>query len=392
MGGEIDVTSELGEGSVFTVRVPQGIDSTEVLGAEMAENLEQFRFGSLSQIKKTPQIVREYMPYGRVLVVDDIETNLYVARGLMAPYGLSIKTAISGFEAIDRIKNGDVFDIIFLDHFMPKMDGIETAKIIRELGYTRPMIALTANALAGQAEMFLESGFDGFISKPIDIRQLNASLNKLIRDKYPPEVVEAARQQAASLMKQAEMELLPLFDPELKAVFVRDAENAFARMSAIHSNAFRRSDDIRQFVVDVHAMKTVLANIGETELSDSAFKLEKAGRTENMPVLIAKTPAFLEALSEAIEKNKPKEEDDNVIQEESENDKAYLTEKILTIQTACEDYDEVTANAALAELRQRKWPFSVKELLDAIAVHLLHSDFEKAASIASQWRQQYFSQ
>ncbi|MDR0495277.1 MAG: response regulator, partial [Treponema sp.] len=267
MDGEIDVKSEPGEGSVFTVRLPQEIDSPEVLGAEMAKNLERFRVGSFSQIKKAPQIVREYMPYGRVLVVDDIETNLYVAKGLMAPYGLSIETAASGFEAIEKIKNGAVFDIVFLDHFMPKMDGIETAKNIRELGYAHPMIALTANALAGQAEMFLEGGFDGFISKPIDIRQLDASLNKLIRDKYPPEVVEAARLQAANVIKQADMEPQPLSDPELKAIFVRDAENAFARMSAILSNAFRRSDDIRQFVIDVHAIKSALANIGETELS-----------------------------------------------------------------------------------------------------------------------------
>jgi CheY-like chemotaxis protein len=305
----------------------------------------------------------------------------------MAPYGLSIETAVSGFEAIDKIKNGAVFDIIFLDHFMPKMDGIETAKIIRELGYTHPMLALTANALAGQAEMFLESGFDGFISKPIDIRQLDASLNKLVRDKYPPEVLEAARLQEANTIKQADMEPQPLSDPELKAIFVRDAENAFARMSAILSNAFRRSDDIRQFVIDVHAMKSALANIGETELSAAAHKLEQAGRVENMLVLIAKTPEFLETFSEVIERNKLKEENDNIIQEDLENDRAYLSEKILAIQTACEEYDEVTANAVLAELRQKKWPFSVKELLDAIAVHLLHSDFEKAANIASQWRQ-----
>jgi CheY-like chemotaxis protein len=102
-----------------------------------------------------------------------MEPNLYVARGLMFPYGLSIETAASGAEAISKIKNGAKFDIIFMDHFMPKMDGIEAVKIIREYGYTRPIVALTANALVGQAGMFMENGFDGFISKPIDIRQLN---------------------------------------------------------------------------------------------------------------------------------------------------------------------------------------------------------------------------
>ena len=135
------------------------------------------------------------MPYGNVLIVDDVETNIYVTKGLLSPYGLKIDSALSGFEAIDKIKSGSIYDIIFMDHMMPKMDGIEATKILRELGYICPIVALTANALVGQAEMFLANGFDDFISKPIDVRQLNAVLNKLIRDKQPPEVLEAARRQ-----------------------------------------------------------------------------------------------------------------------------------------------------------------------------------------------------
>jgi CheY-like chemotaxis protein len=122
-----------------------------------------------------------------------------VARGLLGPYGLSISTALSGYAAIDLIKSGKTFDVIFMDHFMPKMDGMETVKIIRSLGYTLPIVALTANALAGQAELFLENGFDDFISKPIDIRQMNSTLNKLVRDRYPAETVEAARKLKSQL-------------------------------------------------------------------------------------------------------------------------------------------------------------------------------------------------
>jgi CheY-like chemotaxis protein len=135
----------------------------------------------------------EPMPYGSVMVVDDMETNLYIAKGLLKPYNLSIDTATSGFETIEKIKAGKVYDIIFMDHLMPKMNGIEAAKIIRELGYVHPIVALTANTMTDQLEFFLANGFDGFISKPIDVQQLDASLNKLIRDKQPPEVIEAAR-------------------------------------------------------------------------------------------------------------------------------------------------------------------------------------------------------
>jgi signal transduction histidine kinase/DNA-binding response OmpR family regulator len=221
MNGEINVESEPGKGSVFTVRLPQGIVAgTGVFGEELAKNISQLSYDQPAQKKNGPQIVREYMPYGSVLIVDDMEPNLYVARGLMFPYGLSIETAGSGAEAISKIKNGTKFDIIFMDHFMPKMDGMETVKIIRELGYTRPIVALTANALVGQADMFMENGFDGFISKPIDIRQLNIMLNKLIRDRYPIETVEAARHLKDNLEQKAASARLDLSN--IKALVVDD--------------------------------------------------------------------------------------------------------------------------------------------------------------------------
>jgi PAS domain S-box-containing protein len=382
MGGEIDVKSEPDKGSVFTVRLPQKIENAEAIGKELAEKLENFRTSDLSQIGKKSQITYEYMPYGRILIVDDVETNLYVARGLMAPYGLSIETAKSGFEMIEKIKNGAVFDIIFLDHFMPKMDGIEAVKIIREMGYTQPVIALTANAIVGQAEVFMQNGFDGFISKPIDIRQINATLNKLVRDKYPPEVVEAAQRQAAAIERPVK-NVDPYSDPKLKVIFARDAESSFARIQTILSNSFRRGDDIRQYIIDVHSMKNALNNIGEKQLSAVALKLEMAGRSKDIPVMINETPAFLDALRETIDKIKPKDSD--FVEEVFENDLVLLSEKMLAIINACEKYDEAAANSALEELEKRKWSSSIKEHIDDIAMHLLHSDFEKAASVASDY-------
>ncbi|WP_461246316.1 ATP-binding protein [Treponema sp. R6D11] len=379
MNGQIDVKSEPGKGSEFTVRLPQKIDSDGVLGKEMAEEINNLHTANLSKTGKKTQIVCEYMPYGRVLIVDDVETNLYVARGLMAPYGLSIETAKSGFEMIEKIKNGAVFDIIFLDHFMPKMDGIEAAKIIREMGYTNPIIALTANAIAGQAEIFLENGFDGFISKPIDIRQLNAILNKLIRDKYPTEVVEAARKQANTITRNTEV---TPSEPELRAILARDAENSYSRIKAIFANSFRRSDDIRQYIIDVHSMKSALANMKEEEASAFARKLEMAGRAKEIQVMLDETPVFLDILRDIIDRIKPK---DDVVPEDFKNDLVLLSEKMLVIQTACQNYDEVAANEALTELKQKKWSSSIREQIDNIAMHLLHSDFEKAASIANEY-------
>jgi len=303
----------------------------------------------------------------------------------MAPYCLSLETATSGFIAIEKIKSGSTFDIIFMDHFMPRMDGIETVKNIRALGYTQPIIALTANALAGMAEMFMENGFDGFISKPIDIRQLNFYLNKFIRDKYPPEVVKAAQKQAAFIKTSANTENKHSSDEGLRTVFVRDAEKALERLTLIHKNSYRRGDDIRQFVINTHAMKSTLASIGEAALSSDASELEKAGRSENISLIQEKTPLFLEELKKVIEKLKPNEDDTDEDMEDSEYDMEFFGEKLLVIQKSCEKYDEQTANTVMVELAQKKWPHSVKELLSVIYEYLLHSDFDEAVNIIGNY-------
>jgi CheY-like chemotaxis protein len=327
------------------------------------------------------------MPYGRVLVVDDVESNLYVVRGLLAPYGLSIETAMSGPEAIEKIKNGSIYDIIFMDHFMPKMDGIEAVKIIRDLvGYPGPIVALTANALTGQAEMFLENGFDGFISKPIDIRQLNAALNKFVRDKQPPEAIEAAQRLKEELKKHSVRSPKPGLDPQLAEVFVRDAQKAAAALEAFCEKRDAYGDeDIQNYIISVHAMKSALANIGETALSAFALKLEQAGRDRDTAVIADETPSFLDALRAAAEKLKPKEDEpDSGITEE---DRAYLNTRLAAIQAACAEYDKKAAKDTLAELRRKTWPRPVKEKLNTIAEHLLHSEFEEAAGAAGNYRQ-----
>ena len=194
MDGEISVSSEVGVGSTFIVNIPQKrVDSLEC-GCDISDKLRDNTAYS-KYLSKKSNIQREYMPYGSVLVVDDVKSNLYVAKGLLSAYGLCIDTAADGYTAIDKIKRGVEYDIIFMDHMMPRMDGIEATRKLREMGYTRPVVALTANALVGHAEMFLENGFDAYIPKPIDTRELNTILNDLIRDKKPPEAVEAARRE-----------------------------------------------------------------------------------------------------------------------------------------------------------------------------------------------------
>ncbi|MDR2477672.1 MAG: response regulator [Treponema sp.] len=187
MGGAVSVQSEYGAGSIFTVRIPQRIMDSAPLGREMVDNLARFRFAAKKRERR--KTILNPMPYGAVLVVDDVETNLDVAKGMMMPYGLTIDCVASGKEAIQLVRDQKTrYDAIFMDHMMPGMDGIEAVKIIREeiddeYARTVPVIALTANALIGNDKMFLENGFQDFLTKPIDMTKLDAILNKWIRNR-----------------------------------------------------------------------------------------------------------------------------------------------------------------------------------------------------------------
>jgi signal transduction histidine kinase/FixJ family two-component response regulator len=379
MDGIMLVESELGKGSTFTVHLNQGNAGIEILGKDLAENLSRFDKNITSHVQKT-QIRHEFMPYGRVLVVDDVETNLYVARGLMAPYGLSIDIAMSGFEAIDKLKDGSIYDIVFMDHMMPKMDGIEATKLIREMGYHHPVVALTANAIAGQAEIFLKNGFDEFISKPIDIRQLNQILNKLVRDKQPSEVIEAARAQRTNLYNSGDKQ--GVVGSQLAEFFVRDAEKSIAIFDAIYLNKCRRADDIAMFVINIHAMKSALANINEQELSSAALHLEQAGRDRKTEIIMKELPAFINRLKELVEKVRPVEPE-----ETEEFDPELLHKKLLEIQRAAEALDKRGAKTTLTELKEKGWPPPEKNLINTIAENLLHSEFDEIIAAISEYLQ-----
>ena len=289
MHGEIEVKNEPGKISVCTVRLPQKIISSDVLGKELVDNLMELTGKTFT---------KEYMPYGSVLIVDDVESNLYVVSELMSPYGLSIDTVSSGFAAIDRIKSGRVYDIVFMDHMMPMMDGIETVKIIRkELKYTHPIVALTANIMTGQSKIFFDNGFDDFISKPINSRQLDSILNKLIRNKQTPKVIADARKQKKDAMKMYKK------SDEYLAVFAKDAKKALFELGQTLKNISDASnDELQMFAVNAHSMKSLLGDIGENTLSQMAFVLEEAGKQQDKNVIVKRTQQFVAEVETIVSK------------------------------------------------------------------------------------------
>ncbi|MCL2805379.1 MAG: ATP-binding protein [Treponema sp.] len=380
MNGSIEVESTPGLGSVFTVSLPQGYINSDPIGRQLAENLMKLNLKNTTKMRNA-QITQEYMPYGNVLVIDDVESNLYVARGLLAPYGITVDTGLSGFEAIDRIRDGVVYDIIFMDHMMPRMDGIEAVRIIRSLNYSKPIVALTANALSGQAEIFLNNGFDDFISKPIDIRQLNTVLNKHIRDRQTPEVLDNARRQKNMLYAAGGHNIA--IEPQLAEFFVRDAKKTVEILTAISENNCRRGDDLPAFLINVHAMKSALANVGESELAMEASRLEQAGREQNINLILSSLPEFLASLYSVIDKLSDNDDETSDEPADEASDE-FLKEKLLAIRSACSSLNKKAAKEALAEIKQKNWPRHIRDQLSAIAKHLLHSEFEDVAEIAEK--------
>ncbi|MCL2214980.1 MAG: ATP-binding protein [Treponema sp.] len=374
MNGEIHVQSEPGKGSVFTICLPQETIDTEVLGKETVSNFKDKQMSYFSR-RKRGQIERSPMPYGSVLIVDDVETNLYVAVGLMKLYRLKIDTAQTGYEAIEKIKSGKVYDIIFMDHMMPEMDGMEAAMHIRNLGYTAPIVALTANALIGQAEIFLENGFDEFISKPIDIRQLDSILNKLIRDKQLPEVIEAAEKQKAEVNRLN----IPQTDTYLHESFTRDARKAILWLEEQNKTAWFKEDNIlRKFTIIVHGIKSSLWNIGETALAEFASNLEKNGRESDIDQITSSVPEFLKEMHKVLEKYESFQDEYS-----ADEDIEDLQLKLLAIREMCAAYNRKGALDILSKIK--KYSKETKIFIDKIKEYVLHSDFEEAETAVTEY-------
>ena len=373
MNGEVHVESEYGVGSTFTITVVQGCVDCAPIG-DVAEKLKNFAYSGKRVQRK---VVRYAMPYGKVLVIDDVPTNLYVAEGLLSPYKLTIETGSSGFAALNKIAAGNTYDIVFMDHMMPEMDGIETTHKLRKSGYKGIIIALTANALVGNDEMFKANGFDDFIPKPIDIRHMDKALNKYIRDRHPEEAAECEVEQAeAPLEVEAATTAVPALDPKLLQIFRKDAEAAVVTLRETV-----QSGNIKLFTTTAHAMKSALANVGETEKSALAFSLEKAGDRGDTAYIAANIDEFIKELEELITGLTPDEAtaDDSDIVEDTE----FLKAQLLQVKAACEDYDDVTACKILDTiLSERQWRCETVAALDEVRdLLLLECDYDGAARI-----------
>ncbi len=273
MGGTIGVESTYGKGTMVTITIPQKIvDSRPV-----------------SQMPKIPQTEQKMLDNFtasdvKVLIVDDNMINRKVARGFLKNYGLDLAEAESGPEAIEMVR-ASRYDIIFMDHMMPGMDGIEAAEIIRrdcgENGTAPAMIALTANAMEGMREHFLECGFQDFISKPLDRKELNQLLLRWIPENRRH--MEDGEEESGTLDRTAFQ--IEGIDMDAAAQYYSGDDEGFAGLLDLYYIDGKRrtgllcdlvESDLLRYQTEVHGLKSASANIGAMKVSELARRQEHA--------------------------------------------------------------------------------------------------------------------
>jgi signal transduction histidine kinase/CheY-like chemotaxis protein len=273
MNGDISVTSEYGKGSTFSIMLTQ----------EIRDNIA-IKDAPKPQIDKS---ITDYFtaPGACVLVVDDIATNLKVMQGLLAPYEINTDVCESGAQAIEMAFSRQ-YDIVFLDHMMPDMDGIEALGFIRKISEyykTAPVIALTANVLTGMREMYIENGFSDFLAKPVEMPKLNSLLSAWISpDKQKKSDVE---------LKIADNHAAIL------EVFAADAAKLLIEIPKC-----LESGDMKLLAIHVHALKSAAANAGEVSLSGMAERLESAAKKNDSEFVQGKIGALLGELQQFVDK------------------------------------------------------------------------------------------
>lgn len=331
MGGAISVKSSYGVGSVFSFYIYQKIAKEDPVG-----NYDELELPVAGGQDKKSLIA----PLAKILVVDDNITNIKVAQGILTMYQVRVDTALSGRECLEKIEKHN-YHMIFMDQMMPEMDGIETTKLIRL--HKNPeirnmvVIALTANAISGTREMFLQSGFQEFISKPINIASIEAVLKKYL----PSDIIRYVEKKDDD-MDYSHVEItIPYVDVEQGLKNYGNNKNRYLQIlkfiyddGAGHVQRIKDcllGSNYRDYIFEVHALKGLMAGIGAMELAEFARLQEYAGRDGNIEVIRRESSFMVEQYETMLENIKNFLNDNGLLREEI----IQIRDKELTWQEFC---------------------------------------------------------
>ena len=359
MNSKLNVESIYGEGSIFSFELEQRIVCEEPIG-----DFEEAFKRSLAQHKTYHQ--KFIAPDAKILVVDDTPMNLTVVKGLLKQTRVQIDTAESGLQCLELIREKD-YDLIFLDHRMPEMDGIETLRKMLEIWNGRedipPVISLTANAISGAREMYIAAGFKDYLTKPINSSQLESMMIRYLpKEKV---TIEESTEETVD-------ENLPMFEGIDSKIGVENcgssedflnALKVFANSIESNSGEIERyfeSQDWKNYTTKVHALKSTARIIGATELSDRARRLEDAGNSSYIDEIRKDNPALLELYRSYLKKLSALIE---VEDDESKPliDSAQLAEAYQTLKEVSASFDYDTASFVMNSLADYRLPESERE-------------------------------
>ncbi len=323
----------------------------------------------------------------RVLLVDDNDINLRVTAGLLRPYGVAVDTASSGEEGI-RLINKTKYDIVYMDHMMPGMDGVEVTKIIREIDdpYYRqlPIIALSANAIDGAEEMFINAGMNAFLAKPVEIEELEASLIKwLPADKIKTAVCEAVpiegEKNEFGSFKKIDVNVGLSYtngDVEIYRGILKDFAMSLHDKQAL-INKLANDEDIGRFTIEVHSLKSVSKTIGAVTLSEKALELERLGHARDISAVGNKLNSLNFEIECLMEDLKPfaGKEDISIKRVPLNREKAL--EKLKAVYDAADDFDYETARDAIVSLGEYLYPEYVEALYQKMHESIENIDYDE---------------
>ena len=358
--------------------------------ADSIANALNGKSGSFAYSENSVFTVRFAAPGAKVLVVDDIRTNLMVAQGLMQPYRMHVDVCESGAEAIELIQTKD-YDLVFMDHRMPEMDGVETTKRIREMDdpYYKnvPIIALTADAMADTKEMMLTNGFSAFLSKPIDTARLNMLLEKWI-----PSAKQSgsAADDASHGVDESEVTI------EIKGVDTRKgirmtggkAEFYIETLETFHGDGAEYVEALRESVkmgdwmrysIRVHALKSAAANIGANDLSEAAKALELAVDREDFAFIHEHAEAFTSRLESLLHNMDESIKSYRAAVSRPSVDANSLKDELSELKTALEELDIGAINERIDQLLT--YAHDDEAVVRKISNHILLSEYNEAVEL-----------
>ncbi|MBR4530412.1 MAG: response regulator [Lachnospiraceae bacterium] len=400
MGSKLCVESEYGEGSVFAFAVDQEVVSPEGVG-----NFSR-RYGAAAE-RTQPYRELFHAPNARILVVDDTEMNLTVIKSLLKKTRIRIDTAYSGRKALE-LAGTEHYDVIFIDHMMPEMDGIETLTRLREDGRNRetPAVALTANAVSGARETYLAAGFTDYLSKPVDGMKLERMLQSLLpANKLRDPAADAAEEERDKERKGRAGEppagdagdglpgwltRIPELDTGAGMKNCGSAEGYLSVLRVFHETAADKAEEIDRFfreentgdyTIRVHALKSSARIIGAAALSGLAAKLEQAGKdgdTELIRTENGRLVAMYRSLDEALSPLDHAGEDLPGI------DPKALREAYQTIGEIAQSMDYELMEGILADLKGYHLPEQDAERIRTIGKMLTGLDWDGIAKIVTE--------